>query len=751
MKGNTYRERIDLGGSWQFRVKNGCYTERRVPASYHCCGSSEYKRQFRLTLPQGKRAVLRTEGINYRGEIYLNGQLLGVTLPYCHDSFEITDLLREENELVILVEDITAPFGPTDGWCGYSGIIRAIYIEILPMVYLDDVWFRQFLNSDMTRADARVEISLNGADTRGYSARVRLERDGEAVASATGDRTVCFGVEHPALWSPASPALYSLKTELMRDGAVVDAVCSEVGFRSLTMDDKRFYLNGEPFFFAGLCRHDLGNDEEGQTLSDEALERDMRMIKDLGVNFVRLVHYPHDQRVIEWADRLGLFISEEAGLWWSDIRNKTLTDGALTVLKKTVLRDRSHPSVAFWMSFNECIFTHEVLCDSVRVCREYDPDRFVSGASCMTPEITREMFERAGIDFYTFHPYGYAPEKVTGGFLENGKSSPNGATLESTMRAFLGKPLIFSEWGGVHTVDNPALFSRFLMTLKAGRDQGILAGMFYWAFADMFEFNRTKPACVEGLQIEGLVTMDRQPKMNYYVYQKFLREWNEPSEQSLSGFEILREDTGRGADALPIALLYPDTEAQRQAWEAATEDSRVLRSPFTMRKKRLLTYGPQLPRAVEQIGDVRFEALLKPVAISERDPRYSVEVNAKGKRLVLLGNVLYALGVPIYGAYGEVCANMTLTYSDGTQVKLPLRNGIELLTVVTTYASTILDPMSPILEKAVRFSYDKSFENYRIYTMSVALDAEKTLARVDFESCMAERCLLLYGMSLVRE
>lgn len=113
------------------------------------------------------------------------------------------------------------------------------------------------------------------------------------------------------------------------------------------------------------------------------MRSDMLLIKSAGVNYVRLVHYPHDPKILDLADELGLMVSEEPGLWWSDMKNQEICAGSLEVLRRTVLRDRNHVSVAFWLSFNECIFTPEYLMDSVRVCRENDSAHMVSGANCM--------------------------------------------------------------------------------------------------------------------------------------------------------------------------------------------------------------------------------------------------------------------------------------------------------------------------------------------------------------------------------
>ena len=570
---------------------------------------------------------------------------------------------------------------------------------------------------------------------------------GEVVASSKGAaEKLAFSLVSPKLWTPNTPNLYDLRVLLVKNGAPIDEYTMKVGFRELKMDSKKFYLNGEPFFFVGICRHDLGSLEQGQTLPDADIERDLRMIKELGANFVRLVHYPHDKRVVEMADRLGLFISEESGLWWSDMSNPTISEGAIEVLSRTIHRDRSHACVAFWMSFNECIFTQEFLNASVETTRRLDPDRYVSGANCMCAEMTIEMFDKANIDFYTFHPYGPGVYHVTRG---SQNKTPGPQTLDNVFKSFVGKPLILSEWGGWHVTDNPACFTKFCNKMKAARDKDMLAGMFYWAFADMYEFNRDSDCCVDGIQNEGLVTVDRKPKINYYAYQKFIRELNTkptaPSEMivhTTAATNVLNSEA--------IALEYPDCEEQKEAWRLATEDSKASRGIFYHRKYRRIAKGPRLPESASSIGNLKFNSLKKPVVISENFPSYTVNTEVTGDKLVVLGNALYCLGQPIYGEFGEVCANMTLRYSDGSEQIVPLRNGIELLTVVTTYAASVINPMSPALTNAVTFSYDKNYENYRIYTLSVALKKDTALTSVTIESAMPERALLLYGMSVAK-
>ena len=189
------------------------------------------------------------------------------------------------------------------------------------------------------------------------------------------------------------------------------------------------------------------------------------------------------------------------------MKDQAIFDGSLEVMRRTVLRDRSHVSVAFWLSFNECIFTPEFLRAAAQVCRENDPVHLVSGANCMDIPMTRKYFAECGLDFYTMHPYAPTDERM----------------LESA-RELNDKPLLFTEWGGYHVFNNPDLFGRFLDTLRAlwenPDDQPVLAGAFLWCWAEVFEFNRAAPACHDGLLCEALVDRFRRPLPNYAVFQE---------------------------------------------------------------------------------------------------------------------------------------------------------------------------------------------------------------------------------------
>ncbi|MBO4413743.1 MAG: hypothetical protein J5830_03465 [Clostridia bacterium] len=710
-----FRKRTYLNGTWSFSTPGREPEPITVPSSVICVGKSTYEKKFRYRLPGGRRLLLTFEGINYHGEVTLNGKKLGVTLPYCHYTFDVTDCVGENNLLTVEADDINAPYGPTDGWNNYGGIIRSVYLDEVPETYISDVVFRYDLSEDLSSAEVSVKADLTGGEGKTCA---RLSYGGETVAEG-GERLT---VGSPLLWSPDEPRLYELCVCLEKDGEIVDSVSLNVGFKRFVHDGHNFYLNGKKFFLLGVCRHDLGTLEKGQTLSDADIEKDLVMIKQLGCNFVRLVHYPHDKRVVDMCDRIGLLLSEESGLWWSDLSNPALTDGAVEVLKKTIKRDRNNVSVAFWMGFNECIFTQEFLNDSVAVCRELDPDRYVSGANCMCPEMTVPMFSEAGIDFYTYHPYGSDINSVTSGSLsKKGRSSK----IDEIYAAFADKPLLFTEWGGWNVVDNPALFRRFCNKMRYGMMSGKLAGMVYWAFADMYELNRDPDADVDGVQIEGLVTIDRKPKACYNVLKEFYHSINAPrvvkrDMKVIGGAEL------EGLETLPISV----EGASAEDWADYLASGSAMGGRFHHRNKRRTSNGPKLPKPVTNVCSVRFETPDIPAVVTEKTGAVIFGADIATPAVYLLGGVCFSQAWPYTGAFGDEAGELSLEYSDGTSDVVSLRNGIEVLSVCTTFGSSYCDPRSPVLIPAVEFSYDKNFENYRIYVLKIAADAGKLLRNI---------------------
>ena len=200
-------------------------------------------------------------------------------------------------------------------------------------------------------------------------------------------------MEAPALWSPGDPNLYELKA-ILKSADGEDTWSCRTGFRDIRTQGREFLLNGERLVLNGVGRHDMW-EEQGFTLTRAQQDQDMRMIKTMGCNFVRLVHYPHDRRIVELADELGLLVSEEPGFWNMDFRKMDRGEIELgyRILETTIRRDWNSPAVMAWLLSNECHLVEEVMREGKRRCNAMDPiQRLVSAANDKKAKTAKPMF-----------------------------------------------------------------------------------------------------------------------------------------------------------------------------------------------------------------------------------------------------------------------------------------------------------------------------------------------------------------------
>ncbi len=752
----------------------------------------------------GERAFLVFEGITYAASVVLNGKPLGEMLPYSEYRFEITDcLLEKENLLTVSIRDLDVVFGPSEGWENYSGIIRDVYIEYTSDSYLRDIIWNGALSDGYSRGRCEIEALVDtkrkdagaknmdtaaentdtgakgtdvgvkdtdtGAkDTDPVVRAVLEDRRGRIVGEGTrqGSGRIEFEIEGPELWSPDTPCLYTLRCILLQDGKEVDCLSQKVGFKDFRVQGKRFYLNGEPLFLLGVNRHDLYGDR-GHTLTEEEMRKDMQMIKESGVNFVRLVHYPHNKRIIALADELGLLVSEEPGLWWSDMHNPEICAGALAVLKKVIERDRNHISIAFWLSFNECIFTLDFLKDAARVCRDTDPYHMVSGANCMDLTMTKENFTRCGFDFYTMHPYG-----------------PTVDRLVESAKTLTEMPLLLTEWGGFYCWHSERLFREFIRTIltlwRNPDSEPVLAGAVFWCWADIYEFHRGGAACQDGILQEGLVDINRNPTVNLQIFTEEFAKLRQPEPAaqyrieyetgltaegrliplnletaSAGGAEAAVSVSSANAETLPAANpaewaaagSAQNSAVNESAWEAMIRASKepIPRFYNERKAKRPMEKGPVLPEDIRMIG--RFPVRLRKTPYVLCDV-LRVPIGKPVSEIYVFGNVSMPRGFPIGGEYGEIIADYTVAYEDGSLETYPMKNGTDFTTASGIYGPSRIDPQSENSPRALRFSWRYDFEQYVINVGTLKTNPEKTTVSLTLTRRNDTYFPLLYGITV---
>lgn len=707
-----------LNGIWMRRIGEGAELEQAVPYSTLPVGRSVCKRNFSVEKDH-KRIFLKFDGITYHAWVNLNGKLLGDMLPYCEYEFEITEQVIEgENTLSVEIEDLNLSFGPTPGWENFGGIIRDVTLIYRDENYISDVFFKSVLTNDYKDALVSVDVQTD-KETKERIEITLFDSNGVSVLTyeqgmgATQQKKVS-GIR---LWSPDTPVLYTLCVRLLRGEDEIDIYSCKVGFRELKCERHRFLLNGKPLFLKGVCKHEMIGDS-GHVVSYEQIEADMKMIKSTGSNFVRLVHYPHCKATLDIADKLGLMVSEEPGLWWSDTGNEEVAKGSLEVLRRTIFRDRNHPSIVFWLSFNECKFTEQFLIDSANVCHKYDPTRLVSGANCMGDEDTLVYFNRCGFDFYTMHPYSAT-------FDRSKKSA----------QILYDKPLVFTEWGGYFVFDNPAYFRECIQKMaklyRANSDSGALAGAFLWCWADVNDFNRGTP-CIDGVLPEGLVTKDRQKHMCYDIFCEEISKIEEPAPDSAYVCKLLDRFEGE-----PFTLVSECGDLNALIEGVLANEKRALPFRSSLRPRRLKN-PPVLKR--EEISGI---SLTPAILGNSQKLIYVGEYQTDS--ITLIGATSFNKGYPISGELGEEAAKLTVVFEDGEQ-SFPIRNGRELTTVFSTIGSSRIDPRADNAPRFAELSYDLNFEHYVINRLTIQLDSIKTIKRVEISSLDNDYQILIYGI-----
>jgi hypothetical protein len=343
-------------------------------------GKSEEHGLYRTTFHapaewRGRRLFLVFDGAMTDTRVTLNGKSAGPVHQggFTRFRFDITPLVKlgdgagNENVLEVDVAKVSADPQTEiaerggDYWV-FGGIYRSVYLEALPAQAIDHVALD-------ARADGAVAAevtlgSVHGGRTDGpnfpalrLEAQV-LDREGRPFGAAFA-RTVPAGgagrvrlegrVQNPRLWTAETPHLYTLRLALRRGNEIVHVTETRFGFRTFEVrDGEGLFLNGQRILLKGVNRHSF-RPETGRALTREQCYEDVRFIRGMNMNAVRMSHYPPDEAFLEACDELGLYVLDELSGWQ---RAHGTTVGRLLV-REMVERDVNHPAILFWDNGNE--------------------------------------------------------------------------------------------------------------------------------------------------------------------------------------------------------------------------------------------------------------------------------------------------------------------------------------------------------------------------------------------------------------
>jgi hypothetical protein len=725
--------RLALAGSWERFIGGHYYDIVQVPSSYRSVGTATLRRNINVPrLNAHQRAILHFEGVAYVGKVSVNGKPVGeATWGRC-EMDATSALVFGVNQIAVEIEDSQVSLGPNGAWEGYGGIIRDAYLDIHTDPYIENARLTSKIDFAANTAQLQLDVFLQGHSTGKAVLKASLSRDND-LSSASQEVTLTAGgstvplrwvLPHPALWSPDSPQLYHLKVELS-SAAGTDVFTSSTGIREITIDGDKFFLNGQRLVVKGVARHDMWKDQ-GFTLTAAQIEQDMRMIKAMGANFVRLSAYPNDRRNVDAAERVGLLVSEESGLCWIDFRNapRDTVEQGMRNLEGIIRRDWNSPSLFDVTFANESTPTVEVMQEARKRVKDQLSTLFISATSISspdgTPEGVKRLYDDAGFDFYSTHPYGF----------------DNGMTLyRKHLSNFSGKPVVFTEWGGRGVAQSSPFMHLAIQVLGRLVDEGKLAGLWFWSWQDVPEFSRDDVEMQDGFLLSGVVTEDRKVRLEVWgglseLFQHYPRPTPKPNQQPQLvkfSWDAKRVEN----DYTPIAFQsLAESSGQQDAWQQLEKDIAEYwtKNSFTEEHwedsgKHFWTWDAE----ELQTGPVPFRTAVvrgstRPLVVT---PGAAVEIDANATTasyLHFLGNATIPDGYPTCGKIGDVVGTIEVSYAKGVSKNIPLRWGMEVARANTVTIASRIDPVAVLAPKALEYVKDVRREVYQTLLFSVPVD-----------------------------
>jgi hypothetical protein len=460
----------------------------------------------------------------------------------------------------------------------------------------------------------------------------------------------------------------------------------------------------------------------------------MRMIKALGANFIRQVHYPHHRYMVELADELGLLVSEEPGYWGMDFNHmpRSMVELGYRILEKTVRRDWNSPSVFAWLLSNECQLTVEVLRQGKEICTKLDPiGRLVSAANSMPKEKAKPIFEQAGMDFFDQHPYTFDVDNFT---REAGFDGPS-------------RPLTFTEWGGKAIGQSQMVMQSSVDRLLDLVDSHKLAGHVFWSWQDMRQYSRIDLEMRDGILESGVVTEGREPReVPYLELSRLFTERRHEAEPVATQALVL---------PLKLAPATPGASFHAVDLQALVESAEGVRA-WAGLEAALASFWPRVPMAEDQwkrtgekfqlwqgsdltIAGIPFRVPVvsgyaRPVLLTQEVPEVTIAVGQECARLHILGQVTFPVGYPVVGKRGERVATYRVRYSNGGERDVPVRNGIEVAQSNRILVATRIDAVATGAQRALEYVKDVVREQYQVLLWSLPVER----GRVESVRCKLE-------------
>ena len=494
-------------------------------------GTVWFKKSFQAKPMSDSRTLLYFGAVNYDCHVWVNGKKAGHHVGgFTPFNYDISNLLKDgENEVIVKVdnkrhvEDV-----PTRifDWWNYGGITRDVKLVKVPTTYLED--YNLQLKKSADKAKVR-EISFSAnlnAKQAGHKVCVfipelkleqQLTTDKEGKVSAT----LKVAAKKLQLWSPENPKLYQVKISLD-----TKTIKDEIGFRTIETRDKQILLNGKPIFLKGISIHEEKTNGGGRANSVEDARTLLGMAKELGCNYVRLAHYPHNENMVREAERQGILVWSEIPCYWTIAwTNPKTYENAQQQLTDMIARDHNRANVIIWSIANETPHSaqrDDFLSRLAKHARSLDNTRLISMAMEVTEasNYVNRLNDNMNkyVDVVSFNQYI--------GWYRDVKDAP-----KMKWEIPYNKPVIVSEFGGgakygYHGDKNQRWTEEFQENLYIENTAMLdkidgLAGTTPWILKDFRSPRRVLPDVQDYYNRKGLFSDKGEKKKAFYVLKKW--------------------------------------------------------------------------------------------------------------------------------------------------------------------------------------------------------------------------------------
>ena len=489
-------------------------------------GTVWFKKSFQAVPMQDYRTLLYFGAVNYDCHVWVNGKKAGHHVGgFTPFNYDVSDLLIEgENTIIVKVDNKRhAEAVPTQifDWWNYGGITRDVMLVKVPPVYLEDY------NLQLTSLEGRqlsFSVKLNKAEADHTVTLNIPELKIKKTIKTAADGTASINMKaKPQLWCPENPKRYQV--EITLDNSMI---ADSIGFRKIETRGKQILLNGKPIFLKGISIHEEKPNGGGRANSTADAHTLLSWAKELGCNFVRLAHYPHNEYIVREAERMGILVWSEIPCYWTIAwKNPKTYENACNQLTDMISRDHNRANVIIWSIANETPHSAErdaFLSRLAKQARSLDSTRLISmamevtGASNYVNRLNDNMNEY--VDVVSFNQYI--------GWYRDVNDAP-----KMTWEIPYDKPVIISEFGGgakfgYHGAKNQRWTEEFQENLYRENTAMLdkidgLAGTTPWILKDFRSPRRVLPGIQDYYNRKGLFSDKGEKKLAFYV----LKQWYE--------------------------------------------------------------------------------------------------------------------------------------------------------------------------------------------------------------------------------